>query len=266
MSDKLSPITLGAAMSYTKKSLLGGGAIAGKNCTITNIEDIVESDAVIGQRVTFLWTLDDGTEQTDTMDVLYGEKGDKGDPGNPGATGKGIKSAVVDEREHLIITYDDDTTQDAGKITVSGGSAELTSDLTTVVTVGGIPAGTEYAEGESLETIIRDMLDPVLYPTLTNPSASLATSGTTLLEVGATPTHTLTASFNRGSINPAYGTSGYRAGAATEYSLNSGTGQQTNTWSETISPENKTFKATVSYGAGEQPKDSKGNDYGTPVN
>ena len=146
-----------------------------------------------------------------------------------------------------------------------GGAAVLTDDLTTVVTVGGITAGTTYEEGENLETIVRDMLDPVLYPTLTNPSATLATSGATLLEVGATPTHTLTATFNRGSINPVYGTSGYRAGAATEYSLNSGTAQNTNTWSEEISSSNKTFQASVSYAAGEQPKDSKGNDYGTPL-
>ena len=146
-----------------------------------------------------------------------------------------------------------------------GGSAELTDDLTTAVTVGGIESGTTYEEGTPLEDILRDMLDPVMYPTLTNPSVSLAGSGSKLLETGATLAVTLTATFNRGSINPAYGTSGYRSGAVTGYSLNSGASQQGNTWSETVSSANKTFKCTASYAAGEQPKDSKGNNYSSPL-
>ena len=146
-----------------------------------------------------------------------------------------------------------------------GGSAELTDDLTASVTVGGITSGTTYEEGTSLEDILRDMLDPIAYPTLTNPSVSLAGSGSKLLETGATLAVTLTATFNRGSINPAYGTSGYRSGAVTGYSLNSGASQQGNTWSETVSAINKTFKCVASYAAGEQPKDSKGNNYSSPL-
>ena len=141
------------------------------------------------------------------------------------------------------------------------GSAELSDDLTAAVDVGGIEAGTEYEEGTSLETIIRDMLEPTLYPTLTNPSATLAGTGDKLLEKGATLNVTITATFNRGSINPAYGTSGYRSGVATSYALNGGTAQSGNTWSETVTESNKSFTASVSYEAGEQPKDSKGNDY-----
>lgn len=146
-----------------------------------------------------------------------------------------------------------------------GGSAELEDDLETSVTVGGIPSGTEYEEGTKLEKIIRDLLNPVAYPTLTPPSVSLAGSGSKLLEVGATLAVTLTATFSRGSINPAYGTSGYRSGAATGYSLNSGDTQQGNTWSETVTGSNKTFQCSASYEAGEQPKDSVGEDYDSPL-
>lgn len=147
----------------------------------------------------------------------------------------------------------------------SGGSAELSDDMTTAITVGGISAGTTYQEGTSLETIIRDMVEPTLYPTLTAPSTSLSGTGDKLLEKGATLNVTITATFNRGSINPAYGTSGYRSGAATGYVLNGGTSQAENTWSETVAENNKSFTAVVSYAAGEQPKDSKGNNYSDPL-
>lgn len=147
----------------------------------------------------------------------------------------------------------------------SGGSAELSSNMTTAIEVGGIDAGTTYAAGTSLETVIRDMLEPTLYPTLTAPSASLSGTGDKLLEKGATLNVTITATFNRGSINPAYGTSGYRSGAATGYVLNGGTSQAGNTWSETVAENNKSFTAVVSYAAGEQPKDSKGNNYSDPL-
>lgn len=109
--------TLGAAMSYTNVSLIGGGAIKGKNCTITNIADITG-----GKRVTFQWTLDNGTVQTGTMDVMNGAQGD---PGTPGEDGLGIKAVDINSSNHLIITYDDDTTEDAGEIPSGGNTGDI---------------------------------------------------------------------------------------------------------------------------------------------
>lgn len=146
-----------------------------------------------------------------------------------------------------------------------GGSAKLSEDLDVTIKVGGIEAGTHYDSGTSFEQIFNDMLNPVIYPTLTNPSVSLAGTGNKLLETGATLAVTLTATFSRGSINPAYGTSGYRSGAAQSYALNGGAAQNQNTFSETVSASNKTFKVIVNYAAGEQPKDSAGNDYSEPL-
>ena len=60
-------IALAAAKKYVEESLVGGGAIKGKNCTIKSITEITG-----GHRVTFEWTLDDGTEQTQSMDVMDG--------------------------------------------------------------------------------------------------------------------------------------------------------------------------------------------------
>jgi hypothetical protein len=75
----------------------------------------------------------------------------------------------------------------------------------------------------------------------------------------------MTVTFNRGSISPAYGTSGYRAGSAEDYSLNGGTAQSSNTFSVVVDETQKTYQAVVSYAAGEQPKDSTGGDYSTPL-
>lgn len=86
------------ANSYTDETVIGGGAIKGKNCTISKIEDI---DG--GHRITFGWTLDNGTTKSQTLDVkdgkdgytpvkdvdyFDGQKGDKGEQGIAGIDGK----------------------------------------------------------------------------------------------------------------------------------------------------------------------------------
>ena len=45
-----------------------------------------------------------------------------GQQGLPGADGLGIKSVDINGSNHLIVTYDDDTTHDAGEISGGGGS------------------------------------------------------------------------------------------------------------------------------------------------
>lgn len=61
-------LTLSAAKGYTEESLLGGGALVGKNVTISSISPITG-----GNRVTFSYTLDDGTVKTSYMDVMNGK-------------------------------------------------------------------------------------------------------------------------------------------------------------------------------------------------
>lgn len=60
-------VAYAAARKYTLETILGAGAVAGKNCTIDSITDITG-----GKRVTFKWTLDDDSVQTRTMDVMNG--------------------------------------------------------------------------------------------------------------------------------------------------------------------------------------------------
>lgn len=145
-----------------------------------------------------------------------------------------------------------------------GISDSLANPLTATVDVGGVDTGDTFAKDTSLETIVRRILSPVLYPTLTNPSATLSATGAKIIEKGGSLAATFTIAFNRGSINPAYGTSGYRSGAADEYTLD-GVTQSENTFSKTITESKTSYQGSVSYLAGEQPKDSDGNDYGTPL-
>lgn len=102
-------VTLQLAKKYTDAEVSGGGAIKGKNCVVSDISSITG-----GNRVTFQWTLDNGTVQTGTMDVKDGADGQDGSKGD---TGLGIKAVAVSASNHLIVTYDDDTTEDAGEIT-----------------------------------------------------------------------------------------------------------------------------------------------------
>jgi len=88
-------ISYALSMGYTDETVIGGGAIKGKNCTIDSIDDIPN-----GKRITFLWTLDDGSTRTTTMDVLNGEKGDAGVQGQTGA--KGDKGDKGDKGEQGI--------------------------------------------------------------------------------------------------------------------------------------------------------------------
>lgn len=278
---------LALSKKYTDETVVGGGAIKGKNCTMDPIEDIEG-----GHRATYRWTLDDGTEKSQSMDVMDGEKGDKGDTGAQGPQGeqgpkgdtgaqgpegpqgpKGDKGDKGDQgpagvplggTTGQVLTKKSDEDGDADWEDPAGGGS-LINSITAAVAVGGIEVGDEYAAGTAIEDILSDMLEPTLYPSFTAPSATLSATGTRLLETGATASVTFTVAFNRGTITPAYGTSGYRSGAAESYALNGGATQAENTFTETVSSANKNFTATVNYAAGEQPKDSKGNDYSTPL-
>lgn len=107
-------IDISVAKKYTDESIAGtAGALAGKNCKIQSITDITG-----GKRVTFEWTDDSSVSRTSTMDVFNGIDGQDGQDGAKGDDGLGIKSVAVNSSNHLIVTYDDDTTEDAGEITL----------------------------------------------------------------------------------------------------------------------------------------------------
>ena len=146
-----------------------------------------------------------------------------------------------------------------------------------VIAVGGIPAGTVFAD-KSLTDIFDTMLYPELFPSLSNPSSSFSMTASGLMEVGIViPTLTCTTSFNKGSISPAYGTTGFRSGSANTY-IYTGVGMTTTPTIASAANSNarvlnnysvdlgaQTWTACVAYDAGPQPKSSKGNNYSTPL-
>lgn len=66
-------IGLSVGMGYTDETVIGGGALKGKNCVVSNIEEVTD-----GVNVTFQWTLDNGTVQTETVLLPKGTQGEAG--------------------------------------------------------------------------------------------------------------------------------------------------------------------------------------------
>ena len=208
------------------------------------------------------------TDATDGQRLKYDGETEKWVNGDPESVPSDIDDLtnvnITDPTAGQALVYDE-TNDEWVNGSVGGGSGSLETAITSSISVGGIPSGTNYPIGTNYDNLWKDLLNPVAYPTLTNPSATLSATGAKLLETGSTLATTMTVAFNRGSISPAYGTSGYRSGVATGYALNGGTEQSENTFSVTVDAEHLTYQATVSYESGEQPKDSEGGNYSTPL-
>ena len=158
-----------------------------------------------------------------------------------------------------------------------GGSSKLTKSVTAAVDVGGIAKTTNYATGTDLETIIADLLEPVLYPTFVSPSASLSYTANNYYVVGDTiPAKTGTVTYNPGSIDIDGVKQNNRGGAAKTYDFETigadsdytSYGATSGTFS--VPALKKSTKGTlkvigyVDFDTGPQPKDSKGNNYDVP--
>ena len=141
-----------------------------------------------------------------------------------------------------------------------------------------IVAGTTF-NNQTFTQMMDAMLYPTLNPTLTPPSASLSISpggNNSYQEINATIAVTLSATFNRGSINPQYtSASPFRSGVPLTYNF-AGDGivgpvsgpalaASTSNPAYTIANGANEWTNSVSFDAGVQPKDSSGNDFGSPL-
>ena len=124
-------VTLALAKAFTKKTVDGLGALKGANAVITSI---TKENGI--STVTFEWTGTSGAKETDSIQVKDGEKGD---------TGLSVKSLSIDENEHLIITYSNNTTEDAGampkielEISEEGGNALIQKEDGLYVAEGAV--------------------------------------------------------------------------------------------------------------------------------
>ena len=127
--------TYAAAKKYTDNTVAGAGGLAGVPCQIQSITPITG-----GNRVTFLWIDNNGDEHTSTMNVMNGVDGENGEDG------KGIQSVSVNAENHLIITYTDGTSADAGQIEIHSAVDSVNGQTGAVVLdaedVGALPDDT----------------------------------------------------------------------------------------------------------------------------
>ena len=101
-----------------------------------------------------------GRDGADGKDGVNGRDGLDGAPGQDGVDGVGIMSVAVDERNHLLLTFTDETVQDAGLLdTVDSATLETLSRLEDIRTVrANAPSnrGTEPCDGAVLTFIDDD--------------------------------------------------------------------------------------------------------------
>jgi hypothetical protein len=175
------------------------------------------------------------------------------------------ESIVLETSTNIITEYD----------------TSLALSLTMPQTVGGIPAGTTVADlyGDSFTKLFDDLLFPTVYPTYVNPSNTFSFSGSSLYEVSTyfynpnpnSPIYYFTASFDRGAILLNASFENYRAGTLITYNYygsniaGSVIGFERNLDNYYVTQGNQTWSSDVSYNAGPQPYDNKGNVYGTPL-
>ena len=184
------------------------------------------------------------------------------------------ETTISDSDEMLIYDTSVSAYRKMTRANVISTGVLYTNAVPSAITVGGIPAGTTFS-GTSFPAFIDLLLYPELFPTLVAPSSTFTISPSGLQEIGSViATISVSSIFNRGSITPAYGTSGNRSGLPNTYNY-TGTGLASEastglTNNKTISSYTvlsgtQSWTGSVSYDIGEQPKSSKANNYSSPL-
>ena len=119
-------IALKKAKSYIEESLLGAGALVGKNVIVSKIEPIVD-----GNRITFTYTLDNGTQKNSQLDVMNGKQGIS------------VVSAAVDNNGILSFKLSSGETIFAGKILINMDNMNIDDLITQKITENFVPVKDE---------------------------------------------------------------------------------------------------------------------------
>ena len=145
------------ANGYTDETVIGGGAIKGKNCTISKIEDI---DG--GHRITFGWTLDNGTTKSQTLDVKDGVDGhtpvkgvdyvdgEKGEPGIAGLDGKDGKDGTTYTPSIGEVTTVESNVEASASVSVNTETKEAVFNFAIPKGKDGID-GVQISDNETVE-------------------------------------------------------------------------------------------------------------------
>lgn len=149
------------------------------------------------------------------------------------------------------------------------------------VTLGGIAAGATIPKGTELLSFIQMLLNAVQYPTYSNPSQTftndkgIANGG--IYEIGTTFSNvTFTKTYSQGIIRgktvngiwEATTEQGKRSGSLVSFNINGtdiGVNQSINLGDVVVTYGTNTITSATSYAKGDQPVDSMGNNFQTPL-
>jgi hypothetical protein len=151
---------------------------------------------------------------------------------------------------------------------------KTTSRVVSTTTVGALSPGDFIDPGTTLQGLVEKLLDKTHYPTYVEPVHSLTNDvGNNPKEVGSTFNITLTFNFDKGKILGKLVNNVWQVntkqddklGTATSYSIN-GSPNNPAKMPVTVSQlGTNALTGTVTYLEGPQPKDSKGNNFGSPA-
>ena len=151
----LDMLSMALSQGYTDETVLGGGALKGKNCVVSNIEEVAD-----GVNVTFQWTLDNGTVQTETVLLPKGTQGEAGvdgksayeiwlEAGNTGSEEDFLNSLKGEDGFSPIITENADNTDDVYKLDIETKDGILTTP--NLKGQGGEVTGSAYLATGSID-------------------------------------------------------------------------------------------------------------------
>lgn len=171
-----------------------------------------------------------------------------------------------------LMSKEDKAKLDSLDPTASGSyESSLDPTVATVEKLGGIAAGTTVAQltGKSYDEIFDTLIFPTVNPTFTAPSASISLkSYQNVQEIGANAptTANFNVSFNAGAITLAGKKQNNRAGAQDmEASKILYGSSKVESLPEKVVAGAMDYYYRAAYAEGPQPKDSKGNNYQTPL-
>ena len=221
-----------------------------------------------------------GTSGTDGSSGSSGTSGIDGSSGSSGSSGTEGSSGSSGTSGTEGSSGSSGASGTEGSSGSSGTGGDYTNATPTPINFPSdddpnIPSGTTFSN-KTFPEMMTLMLYPTLYPSLSNPTRTFSLSTTGLQIIGATiGTLTLSATFNRGTINPQYtAATPYRSGDPNQYNYG-GTGvtnqtstslsNSTSTSSYVVILGNQSWTGAVQYDVGPQPKDSAGDDYDSPL-
>ena len=238
----------------------------------------------VGSGTYSTWNINlDGASGGDGSSGTSGEAGTSGTSGEAGTSGSSGTSGEAGTSGTSGEVGTSGTSGEAGTSGSSGTSGADTSTYTNATATPinfpsdddpNIPSGTTFSN-KTFPEMMNLMLYPTLNPTLSNPSNGFSLSTSGLQIIGSTiSTLTLSATFNKGTISPAYGTNGFRSGDPNQYNYG-GTGvsnqtstalsNSTSTSNYVVVQGNQSWTGAVQFDEGPQPLDSKGGNFSSPL-